>query len=389
MKTYILNLLIKFVHACCPKKGNRILYSSFPDVADNSFALFIYVLEHKPNFENIWLIDSVKDEVRYHALIKNYSNSKNYKLVKKISVTGFFYYFTSKFIFYTHGLYNAFPLSSKQIVVNLWHGMPLKVIGFLDGKTEFLKSNYVIATSTLFRGIMAKAFGKNLKDVIVTGQPRNEFLLDPKSTLNKLFANKEAQDRQTVLWMPTYRKSDFGEIREDGDTFNDDLMSDHSLEQLNSFLVKANANCFIKLHPMDINKKDSFQTYSNIVFLDNESFNDNNINMYSCFACVDVLLTDYSSIYMDLLILNKPVGFVISDYKSYEKTRGFTLNNPKDYMPGEIIYTLSDLLEFLKKTIVLKKDDFTKDRLRINKLFNEAYKNPSERIFNKVIFNEK
>ncbi len=386
MKTYILNLLIKLIHTCFPKKETRIVYSSFPDLADNSFALFIYVLEQHPNYENIWLIDSLKDELKFNALIKKYSSSTNYKIVKKMSFVGFYYYFTSKFIFYTHGLFNAFPLSSKQTVVNLWHGMPLKVIGLLDGKTEFLKSDYVIATSTLFQDIMSRACGIDKQNVLVSGQPRNEFLLDPKASLNELFGNKDDQDRQTVLWMPTYRKSNFGEVREDGDSFNDDLMSEHSLDRLNLFLKEANTNCFVKLHPMDISKKDTFKVYSNIVFLDNDSFNMNNINMYSCFSCVDVLLTDYSSIYMDLLILNKPVGFVISDYKSYQETRGFTLDNPLDYMPGEIIYTLNDLIGFLKKSVVLKEDDYSYERLKTNKEFNEVYKNSSERIFNKVIF---
>ncbi|MFK7832129.1 MAG: CDP-glycerol glycerophosphotransferase family protein [Winogradskyella sp.] len=388
MKTYIINLLIKFIHFCCPKKGTRIVYSSFPDVADNSFALFVYVLNQHPKYENIWLVSSLKDELKLRALINTYSNSTNYKLVKKMSITGFYYYFTSKFVFYTHGLFNAFPLSSKQTVVNLWHGMPLKVIGLLDGKSTFLKSDYVIATSTLFQNIMSRACGVKTENVLVTGQPRNEFLLNPKTTLNTLFAHKDAQNRQTVLWMPTYRKSDFGEVREDGDSFNDDLMSEQRLDLLNTFLVKAEANCFIKLHPMDINKKDSFKIYSNLVFLDNDSFNESNINMYSCFACVDVLLTDYSSIYMDLLILNKPVGFVISDFKSYQETRGFTLENPLDYMPGEIIYTHKDLLSFLNKSLVLKKDDFSEARLKTNKEFNEVYKNSSERIFNKVIFGD-
>ena len=60
MKKNILNLLIKLIHACFPKKETRIVYSSFPDLADNSFALFIYVLDQHTNYENIWLVDSLK-----------------------------------------------------------------------------------------------------------------------------------------------------------------------------------------------------------------------------------------------------------------------------------------------------------------------------------------
>ena len=377
--------ILKCIDSCIPKKRNRLLYSSFPDIADNSFAFFIYVLNNQVEYENIWLVKDLNNIKRFENLISKYSESKNYKIVKKISLLGFYYFFSSKYIFYTHGLFNAFPLSTKQTVVNFWHGMPLKVIGLLDGKKEFLKSHYVIATSTMFQDIMSRACGIDKKNVLVLGQPRNEFLLEPKATLNELFAKKSSKDLTTVLWMPTYRKSTFGEIREDGDLLDDDLMSTNNLETLNEFLKKSGANCFIKLHPMDVNTVDSFREYSNLVFLDNESFNHKNLNMYSCFASVDILLTDYSSIYMDLLILDKPVGFVINDFKSYKNSRGFTIDNPLDYMPGEIIYDNKDLITFLHTSILLKEDKYAAQRAKINLEFNEVYKKSSERIFNTII----
>jgi CDP-glycerol glycerophosphotransferase (TagB/SpsB family) len=382
-----LKSIFELFHSLFPKKSDLIVYSSYPDFSDNSFAFFIYILKNKPEYNNIWLVDSLEKE-KYEKIVTLYSKSKNFKIVKKVSVLGFYYYFKAKYIFHTHGLFNAFPLSKKQTIVNLFHAMPLKVVGLLDGKKEFMPSHLTISTSKLFQQIMSDVCGLPLDKVLITGQPRNEFLFDEKATLNELFNPYDDQSKKTILWMPTYRKSDFGEIREDGTSYGEDSLSEKSLNELNNFIKKTNANCYIKLHPMDVLKKENFPVYSNIFFLDNTSFVDQNVNLYSCLSSVDMLITDYSSIYIDFLLLNKPIGFFISDFQKYKESRGFTFEKPLEYMPGEIILTTKDLIMFINKTFVLKIDDFKEKRIIINSKLNEVYKDASQKIFKKVILKE-
>ena len=49
----------------------------------------------------------------------------------------------------------------------------------------------------------------------------------------------------------------------------------------------------------------------------------------------DALITDYSSVYFDYLLLDKPIGFTVDDMELYIKDRGFIFNNPEEYMPGK------------------------------------------------------
>jgi|TARA_B110000971_G_scaffold113694_1_gene116649 CDP-glycerol glycerophosphotransferase (TagB/SpsB family) len=380
----VLSLIIKLLHFLFPKKSNMIVYSSYPDFSDNSFAFFVYILKNKPKYRNIWLVDSLEID-KYKKTVTTYSKSKNFKIIKKASLRGLYYYFRTKYIFHTHGLFNVFPLSNRQTVVNLFHAMPIKVLGLLDGKKEFIPSHLTISTSKIFQQIMSDVCGLSLDKVLISGQPRNEFLFDEKATLNALFNPKEDENESTILWMPTYRKSDFGEIREDGTSYSEDSLSEKSLNKLNNYLKKINTNCYIKLHPMDVLKKESFHSYTNIFFLNNNSFVDKNVNLYSCLSCVDMLITDYSSIYVDLLLLNKPIGFFISDFEKYKESRGFTFKKPLDYMPGEIIFNMKDLITFINKTFVLKIDNFTEKRIDINSKLNEVYKDASEKIYRKVI----
>ena len=60
------------------------LFYSFPDLSDNSFALFCYKLSIDHNNKNIWLVDEIKFKEKYIKLISNYSSSRNYLIVKKI-----------------------------------------------------------------------------------------------------------------------------------------------------------------------------------------------------------------------------------------------------------------------------------------------------------------
>ena len=147
MKNKVIGFLINFLKSFIKKK-RKIVYHSFPDFTDNSFATFVYVSNNLPEYKNIWLVDSLEKKDFFLKLIANYTASENYIILKKKSIKGFFHYLTAELVFHTHGLFNEFGLIKHQRKINLWHGMPIKKIGFyesLDSKVPF--SNVHLATS--------------------------------------------------------------------------------------------------------------------------------------------------------------------------------------------------------------------------------------------------
>lgn len=381
MMLFFLNVLRYFIKV----DKNLTLFSSFPDLSDNSFALFCYKLSIDHNNRNIWLVDEIKFKEKYIKLISNYSSSRNYLIVKKNSLRGLYYFCKAKYIFHTHGIFNAASLSKKQININLWHGMPLKNIGYLDNSKNCQKSNYIIATSILFQAIMSKAFDIKKDNVFITGQPRNDFLFSNKYHLNNIVNIPVGSFKKTILWMPTYRQSKIGDIRKDGTIKKmTDFLSNESLKKVNKFLVKIEAVCIVKLHPMDYMNVEDFSKYSNIYFIDNSSFLDKGISLYSVLNSADILLTDFSSIYIDYLLLNKPIGFLFSDFEEYFNSRGFVFKNPKYYMPGEIINSIDELVFFLEKILDKKQDDFVERRVQINKIFNEQEADFSNKLYKSI-----
>ena len=384
-KSIILNKIAKVFNYFFQNK-NVIIYNSFPDFSDNSFALYCYISNHFSNYTNIWLVNNISLKEDYLKLASNYTNIEKLEIVKKKSFPGIYYYLTSRIIFHTHGIFNFFGLISTQTKINLWHGMPIKKVGYFDSPNcaEPI-SDYHVASSKFYQDIMSKVFGVSNKKVLITGQVRNDFLIQGKTSINKLFSQKR-EFKKTILWMPTYRKSVIGDIRVDGKVNPDiDFLSEENLSRINKILIKTESICYVKLHPMDYLQVEHFRSYSNLVFIDNDSFLDNGVAMYSVFNSVDILLTDFSSIYIDFMLLNKPIGFVFSDYDEFKNSRGFVFSDPKKYMPGEFITSIDKLKMFLTEVIINENDNYKNKREEIKNIFHAYERDFSKKLLEKIM----
>ena len=93
----------------------------------------------------------------------------------------------------------------------------------------------------------------------------------------------------------------------------------------------------------------------------------------------DVLLTDYSSVFYEFLLTNRPVGFLIGDINDYK--RGFAMDNPLDEMPGAKISTYEDLISFIEESLN-GQDNYADERRRIrDKVFKYQDGNNSYRLY--------
>ena len=93
----------------------------------------------------------------------------------------------------------------------------------------------------------------------------------------------------------------------------------------------------------------------------------NDIPLYKFVALSDGLISDYSSIAIDYLLVDKPIAFTLDDYDLYKESRGFVFENPLDYMPGHHIYNFNDLRVFIE-CIATGKDSYKEERDRVRKV---------------------
>ena len=63
------------------------------------------------------------------------------------------------------------------------------------------------------------------------------------------------------------------------------------------------------------------------------------------------MITDYSSVYFDYLLLDKPIIFWTKDLEIYEERRGFLFDNVDKWMPGPKVKTVFELIDAIDKFI--------------------------------------
>ena len=331
--SFLLNLI--------PTSDRIFLFASFPDYTDNSYAMYSYLQKrYGKRCKCIWIFQD-KESLERHKGVKAYS---------KYSLPSFYYFARARYVFFTHGLYSFLKMRNKK-VVNLWHGMPLKVIGLMDtnhGGNDPTRADYLIATSPFFQDVMARSFkGIPIENVLLTGQPRNDMLFEKSD-----FFEKRGIDtglfKSIGVWLPTYRKSIIGDIRKDG-VFNGNgisFLGFEELKRLDTFLKACRQLLVIKLHPMDALQNVEFCDFSNIIVVKPQEFD---TQLYPLLGASDYLLTDYSSVWIDYCILKRPIGFVMNDIEEYRNSRGLTIENLDEQLPGKIIDSYEKLTEFIKE----------------------------------------
>lgn len=375
-----LNMLI-------PKKDNQILFASKPDYSDNAKALYEYIMANQiyRQYDIVWLVN---DPVILQILTQN-----GIKTCLEKSIHGLYCIFRSKYIVGTHNHYCRLKVR-KQYLINLWHGMPLKAMGFADHlETESSlqgfriggeADNILIATSSITRNAMVVSFLVDPRKVAITGQPRNDYLFmtSKEQKLAQLLNRDLSQYNKLLLYMPTFR---VGYGRFEGTTEHLDLLR---LEIFNEFLKDNNILFVLKLHPFEekywISQDNFEQCNENIVILNTECLTAHLISIYEVLECFDILITDYSSIYFDFLLLNRPIIFLPLDLRRYAQTRGFLLEPYDFWTPGPKATTIEMLIDEIQKCIS-DPAYYEMERKTINSLINQFQDGSScERVWNQI-----
>lgn len=258
-------------------------------------------------------------------------------------------------------------LKKNRRIINLWHGVPLKKIALMENQSSALQklyfkwifsSNYnaVLTTSKKLIPIMAESFGTSDEIIKVWGQPRNDLLfqkIDRQRILKELYG-EEFPIKHLVLYAPTYRE--YGQTR----LFP---FEDFNQEALNDFLERHGILLLIRYH---LEEQEQGCLEGKWIRTVNE---DRVLDIMEILSAFDGVITDYSSIYIDFLLMEKPLIFLPYDQKEYEKRRG--MNFPYEKVtPGPKPGTMKAFMEEMLK-LLEDSSYYQEERHRMNEYFNE------------------
>jgi len=271
----------------------------------------------------VWLRDrgAVPEHVRTLA-------DQGMVLVPKASLAGLRAYLRAEAVLFTHGLYGNPRPCARKPVVNLWHGDGPKDIR--PGRTvgALVASTYLVGSTTLFSQFQARAFDVPPDRVLLTGNPRTDELwrpVDPERLARLGITGG------FVLWMPTFRQARaVGAVRfGSGPAASHD--ADAELAPLLAGLRARGLQLVVKPHPLDADRR----RLPGLVTVDDDDLAAAGVTLSSLLAASTGLVTDYSSVWVDYLLLDRPIAFSVPDRASYDRE----LHPPDvlDWVPGEVV----------------------------------------------------
>ena len=150
------------------------------------------------------------------------------------------------------------------------------------------------------------------------------------------------------------------------------------LARFNEFLKGNQLYFFTKLHPKSKLKKEfSAVEYSNVINISAE------VDPYTFIRECDLLVTDYSSIYSDYLMLNRPSVLFPYDFEEYSNDTRECYFSYEEYMPEIRAYNMDELMRYILQ--VMKEDTCEKGRLELrSRIFTYADGLASKRLCDKI-----
>lgn len=357
LKRYLVNMVFPIftaINKYVPKSRRTIfIYCSNGELDDNSGALFEYLIdnEYYKSYRIICGVGSVK--------MYRHMKGKNVRFIPLALCV--FQYMFSGHVFYSMGKIPIKP-AKGQCVINMWHGMPLKAIALsskIENGEEFFFS-YACATSELFRPVLAKAYGCPPENICICGDPKTD----------KLFAPKVGDlQRKLIIWAPTFRRSKFLGY---SDSDNHDLIPlfrDTEWDILNDELAVCNIQMIVKIHPMQDLGDFTYREFSNLIVYGDPFFKQEKKNLYALLSQSDALISDFSSVPLEYLMLNRPICYAFDDFEEYKRRRGFSFDDVFELMPGDIVESKEELFQFIRN-VSQGIDPYEKQRALVNKKVN-------------------
>jgi CDP-glycerol glycerophosphotransferase len=369
------SLFINFIKLFIKTDEKLILFVSFSgrQYSDSPKAIYQYMISD----------ERFKD----YKLVWAFTNPEKYALENesKIKIDTFYYYFTalkSRVWITNSGIERLLNFKGKNtLYVNTWHGTPIKMLG-KDQKSiddivgkwyQNSAADIMLAETKYDRDIFSRIFNLDKEKFLLIGLPRNDELIANKDNKINELKNKFniPINKKVILYAPTFREYM-------NDTLLDNIIAPPIdfkkwKDQLgNEYVVLLRAHYFV-------NKILGVQDTDSDFLIDVTNYESINELM----IISDMLISDYSSVFFDYSLLEKPMYCFGYDYDEYLEKRGMYIDINKE-LPNKVIRTENELL---RKIININYLDEVEKTKKFKSKYSCGKENATEKIVN-FIYNK-
>lgn len=338
-----------------PIEESTVLYETRDgqSIVDSPLAIF-FELNNRAEmaaFSHKWVVQDLT-ESRVQRVLEKFPNVE---FVERNTKRYYDLLASAKYVITNSTFQNFFSKREEQIYVNTWHGIPLKKMGFDLGKDprsaqnvlrNFLMTDYFLQPNEYASNIFQDAYKLSniYQGQIVEGAyPRNDLsLMFSRKEVVELLGFDEVQfdtNKKVILYSPTWKGTSVSNPTDSVETMLSEM-------QMLKSEMGSEYNVLIKVHPFVYKSVEKDPRFQGILVPDEV---DPNIVM----GIVAVLITDYSSIFFDFALTQKPILFYVPDFKSYKNNRGTYLN--VNELPGPVSENINDLIRLLRNLSKVEK----------------------------------
>lgn len=338
----------------------NIAFHSFPDFSSNARALYEYMSsKYKNKMHFVWIIENqeLAEKLKKQGIdVLQKDSSLMEERLKTIDV-----------FFTTHASLTDYKKqNSNTLYVELWHGVSPKNVGFLINninKNDYdwlnkikKKIDYFIVPSEFWVPIFSARFNVLPTKILPLGFPMIDNILksNGKKNLSKVLGCDLSKYKKIIYYMPTARIAFGREKNVLVNTSNSLNLEKYDEKELIDYLEENKYLLCIKYHPSEkmILPKTS---NSYIKYIDQERMEKYNLDTNMILNAADLMISDYSSVGLLFLMLNKPVIYLTNDLKDFSVSRGILFDNFDFWTVGDDVKTLKEFIQLL--TVRLKEND--------------------------------
>jgi CDP-glycerol glycerophosphotransferase (TagB/SpsB family) len=348
-------------------------------MGDNPYGIFEYLRSHPSygEFLHVWSFDGSE------SIPDRYRGLSDVVFARRGSASYAYFLATAGRVVGNANLPGFFTRRTEQQYLNTWHGIPYKALGRNTlkarfgnpaGTATFNKATHVLTPCDFMTDAVVSAYsmsGVSNSTIAETGYPRVDLTLNPArrdlSRLSRVYGTEDPRvlgdQRPRVLYAPTWR-ADNDEDVVDTDRLIDDLKELAGLDIQLMYRGHHRMNRLIK----DSSVSD---------FIGEVVIPPHDISSNDLMTVVDILITDYSSIFFDFLPTGRPIVQYLYDLDDYGRSRG--LNLELDDLPGDVAHTRQELLASVRSlAAAMTKAGPDADHMH-NPLQGERYKRAQNR----------
>lgn len=356
--------------------------------SDSPKAMYEYMLS-APEYKDFRFVWCFKEPEKYDYLVKDDKSGRT-SIVKFRTKADNIALRKAKYWITNYRMLNHQYPRKGQIYLQCWHGTPLKRLGYdiieSDNamnslaeikekyRTDAEKFSYMLSPSPFATDKFATAWNLNETGqrykIIEEGYPRNDKLATATEEDRKAIRKKlGVEGKKVILYAPTWR--DNQHTSGQGYTYKTEVDFDKLHKELGDDYV-----ILFRAHYLVANSFD-FARYEGFI-KDVSSYGDIN----DLYIASDLLITDYSSVFFDYSILERPIIFYMYDLEHYaNEMRGFYLS--LDELPGPIVQTEDDLIKEIKAVDGWKADDKYREFVKRFNPYEDG--NSSKRVLARII----